>query len=109
MSFWFSIYLSYYEIIERLLAEKDIDVNLIGGCGRFEMLSISLYHVVVRLDTVFLWWLVVVSEIDLNVCVVGYFLIFIAVFCGCVSVVVCLLNMGSVEINGRGFIDLLIC
>ncbi|CAG8947745.1 unnamed protein product [Penicillium salamii] len=51
---WLSTYLSYYKIIKRLLAEKDIDMNLIGGHRRFEMPSISLHYTIIRLDTMFL-------------------------------------------------------
>ncbi|CAG8256587.1 unnamed protein product, partial [Penicillium salamii] len=106
---WLSTYCSYYEITERLLAEKDIDVNLIGGRGRFEMPSTSLHHAATRLDTVLLLRLLAVPEIDPNLCVAGHSPISIAASRGCVSAVACLLSKGSVEINGRGFIDPPIC
>ena len=106
---WLSAYSSYYEITERLLAEKDINVNFIGGRGRFEMPSTSLHHAATRLDTVPLRRLLAVPEIDPKLCVAGHSPISIAASRGCVSAVACLLNMGSVEINGRGFIDPPIC
>ncbi|CAG8944659.1 unnamed protein product [Penicillium salamii] len=106
---WLSIYLSFYKITKRLLAKKDIDVNLIRGCRRFEMPSTSLHHTVARLDSMLLRRLFMVPEIDLNLCVAGHSLISIAASCRCVSMVVCLLNMGNVEINGRGLIDLPLC
>ncbi|CAG7959597.1 unnamed protein product [Penicillium salamii] len=106
---WLSTYSSYYEITERLLAEKDIDVNLIGGRGRFEMPSTSLHHAATRSDTVLLRRLLAVPEIDPNVCVAGHSPISIAASRGCVSTVACLLNMGNVEINGRGSIDPPLC
>ncbi|CAG7955566.1 unnamed protein product [Penicillium olsonii] len=106
---WLSTYSSSYEITERLLAEKDIDVNLIGGRGRFKMPSASLHHAATRLDNVLLLRLLVVPEIDPNLCVAGHSPISIAASRGCVSAVACLLSKGSVEINGRGFIDPSIC
>ncbi|CAG8275614.1 unnamed protein product [Penicillium olsonii] len=106
---WLSTYSSSYEITERLLAEKDIDVNLIGGRGRFEMPSTSLHHAATRLDTVLLRRLLAVPEIDPNLCVAGHSPISIAASRGCVSTVACLLGMGSLEINGRSFIDPPIC
>ncbi|OQE69395.1 hypothetical protein PENNAL_c0136G09986 [Penicillium nalgiovense] len=106
---WLSTYSSYYEITERLLAEKDIDVNLIGGGGRFEMPSTSLHHAAARLDTVLLRRLLAVPEIDPNLCVAGHSPISIAACHGRVNTVACLLNMGNVEINGRGLIDPPLC
>ncbi|CAG8890751.1 unnamed protein product [Penicillium salamii] len=73
------------------------------------MPSTSLHHAAARLDTVLLRRLLAVPEIDPNVCVAGHSPISIAASRGCVSAVACLLNMGSVEINGRGFIDPPIC
>ncbi|OQE61607.1 hypothetical protein PENNAL_c0281G01799 [Penicillium nalgiovense] len=106
---WLSTYSSYYEITERLLAQKNIDVNLIGGRGRFKMPSTSLHHAATRLDTVLLRRLFAVPEIDPSLCVAGHSPISIAASRGCVSTVACLLSMGSLEINGRGFIDSPIC
>ncbi|CAG8906384.1 unnamed protein product [Penicillium salamii] len=106
---WLSTYSSYYEITERLLADKDIDVNLIGGRGRFEIPSTSLHHAAARLDTVLLRRLLAVPEIDPNLCVAGHSPISIAACHGRVNTVACLLNMGNVEINGRGSIDPPLC
>ncbi|CAG7957057.1 unnamed protein product [Penicillium nalgiovense] len=106
---WLSTYSSPYEITERLLAEKEISVNLIGGGGRFEMPSTSLHHAAARLDSVLLRRLLAVPEIDLNLCVAGHSPISIAASRGYVSTVACLLNMGNVEINGRGSIDPPLC
>lgn len=73
------------------------------------MLSISLHHAATRLDTMLLRRLLAVPEIDPNLCVIGHSPISIAVSRGCVSTVACLLSIGSLEINGRGFIDPPIC
>lgn len=97
--------MSYYKVTERLLAEKDIDVNLIRGRRRFEILSISLYHTATRLDTMLLRRLLAVLEIDPNLCVIGHSLISIAISYRYVSIVTCLLSIGSLDINGRGLID----
>lgn len=72
------------------------------------MLSISLYHTAARLDTVLLQRLLAVLEINLNICITGHSLISITISRGYVSAVTYLLNIGSIEINRRGFIDLLI-
>jgi ankyrin repeat protein len=106
---WLSTYSSYHEITERLLAQKNIDVNLIRGRRRFEMPSTSLHHAATRLDTVLLRRLLTVPEVDPNLCVAGHSPISITVSRGSVSTVACLLSMGSLEINGRGFIDPPIC
>ncbi|CAG7988634.1 unnamed protein product [Penicillium salamii] len=109
MSLWFSTYSSYYEITKRLLVEKSINVKLIGGHRRFEILSTSLHHAAARLDIVLLRRLLVVAEIDPNICITGHSLISITTSCRLVSAVTYLLNIGSIEINGRGFINLSIC
>jgi ankyrin repeat protein len=106
---WMSTYSAYNEITERLLAEKDIDVNFVGGRGRFETPSTSLHHAATRLDTVLLRRLLAVPGISLNLCVAGQSPISVAAYHGHVNTVTCLLNMGSVEINGRGSIDPPIC
>ncbi|KAJ6137056.1 hypothetical protein N7497_012308 [Penicillium chrysogenum] len=41
---WLSNYSSCDEITERLLAEKDIDINFVGGRGRLEAPCTSLHH-----------------------------------------------------------------
>jgi ankyrin repeat protein len=106
---WMSTYSSCDEITERLLAEKDIDVNFVGGRGRLETLSTSLHHAATRLDTVLLRRLLAVPGMSLNLCVAGHSPISVAAYHGCVNTITCLLNMGSVEINGRGLIDPPLC
>ena len=51
---WLSTYSSCGEITKRLLAEKDISANFVGGRGRFEAPSTSLHQAAIRLDTVVL-------------------------------------------------------
>ncbi|CAG8243323.1 unnamed protein product, partial [Penicillium nalgiovense] len=104
-----STYLSYDEITDRLLAEKDINVNLVGGCGRLETPSTSLHHATARLDTVLLRRLLSVPGISLNICVAGHSPISVAAYHGRVNTVACLLGMESVEINGRDVIDPPLC
>jgi len=50
-----------------------------------------------------------VPAIDLNICVAGHSPISVAASHGRVNSVACLLNLGGVEINGRGLIDPPIC
>ncbi|KAF3003916.1 hypothetical protein E8E15_001167 [Penicillium rubens] len=106
---WLSTYLSCDEITDRLLAEKDINVNFVGGCGRLETPSTSLHHAAARLDTVLLRRLLAVPGIGLNLCVAGHSPISVAAYHGCVDTVACLLGMESVEINGRDVIDPPLC
>jgi ankyrin repeat protein len=106
---WLSTFWSYDEITDRLLAEKDINVNFVGGCERIETLSTSLHHAATRLDTVPLRRLLAVPGIDLNIFVAGHSPISVAAYHGRVNTVACLLDIGGVEINGRGLIDPLIC
>ena len=106
---WLSTYASCDEITERLLAERDIDINFIGGHGRFQTPSTSLYLAVARWDTVLLRRLLAVPGIDPNLCVAGQFPFCVAADHGHVGAMVMLLNIGSVEINGRGLADPPIC
>ncbi|KAJ5264658.1 hypothetical protein N7505_007451 [Penicillium chrysogenum] len=106
---WLSICSPCDEVTERLLAKEDFHVNFVGGRGRFETPSTSLHHAVTRLDIVLLRRLLAVPEIGLNLCVAGHSPISIAGSHGHVNTVACLLDLGGVEINGRGLIDLPIC
>ncbi|OGE46401.1 hypothetical protein PENARI_c299G09361, partial [Penicillium arizonense] len=96
-------------ITERLLAEKDISVNFVGGRRRFETLSTSLHHAAARLDTVLLRRLLAVPGIRLNLCVAGHSPISVAAYHGRVNTVACLLSIESVEIKGRDVIDPPLC
>lgn len=66
---WWSTYLTYDEITERLLTVKGVDVNLVGGCGRLNTPSTSLHHAATRVDTTALKQFLAVPGIDVNVCV----------------------------------------
>ncbi|CAG8137528.1 unnamed protein product, partial [Penicillium nalgiovense] len=106
---WLSTYSSCDEISERLLAEKDIDVNFVGGRGRLGAPSTSLHHAATRLDTVVLRRLLEVPGIDPNLCVAGHSPISVAAYHGRMNTVACLLSMDGVEINGRDLVDPPIC
>ncbi|KAJ5283274.1 hypothetical protein N7505_001254 [Penicillium chrysogenum] len=93
---------------ERLLAE-DVDVNFVGGRGKFEAPSTSLHHAATRVDTILLRRLIVVPGIALNLCVAGHSPISVAAYHGYVNTIACLLSMEGVETNGRGSIDPPIC
>ncbi|CAG8022806.1 unnamed protein product [Penicillium salamii] len=82
---WLSTYSSCDEITERLLAEKDINVNFVGGRGKVETPSTSLHHAATRLDTVLLRRLLAVPRARSESLMEG------------------------VEINGRAVIDSPIC
>jgi ankyrin repeat protein len=106
---WLSTYMSCDEITERLLDERSIDINFIGGRGRYQTPSTSLHHAAARLDTVILRRLLAVPGIDLNLCAAGQSPFSVAVAHGNVKTMTMLLNVGGVEINGRGLADPPIC
>jgi hypothetical protein len=62
--FWLSTYSSCDEKTERLLVEEDINVDFVGGHGRFETPSTSLHHAATGLDTVVLRQLLAVPGVD---------------------------------------------
>jgi ankyrin repeat protein len=106
---WISTYSSCDEITERLLAEKDINVNFVGCRGRFETPSTSLHRAATRLDTVKLRQLLAVPGVDQNLCVAGHSPISVTAYHGRMNTVACLLSMEGVEINGKGLIDPPLC
>jgi len=106
---WLSTYMSCDEITERLLDERSIDINFIGGRGRYQTPSTSLHHAVARLDTVVLRRLLAMPGIDPNLCAAGQSPFSVAVAHGYVKTMMMLLNEGDVEINGRGLADPPIC
>jgi ankyrin repeat protein len=93
---WLSTYSSCDEVTKRLLAEKDINLNFVGGRGRFETLSTSLHHAAIRLDTVVLRQLLAVPGVNPNICVAGHSPIFVAAYHGIVNTLACLLGMEGV-------------
>ncbi|CAG8108096.1 unnamed protein product [Penicillium salamii] len=91
---WLSTYSSCDEITERLLAEKDINVNFVGGRGK----TPCSYDGCLRCP-----------GLGLNLCVAGHSPISVAAYHGRVNTVAFLLSMEGVEINGRAVIDSPIC
>ncbi|KAJ5568960.1 hypothetical protein N7450_011446 [Penicillium hetheringtonii] len=103
---WWSTYLSYDEITERLLAVNGVDVNLVGGCGRWDAPSTSLHHAATRLDTTALKQLLAVPGIDVNVCVERQTPFSTAAAMGRANIMKILLGIRDVEINtGRELMD----
>ncbi|CAG8093096.1 unnamed protein product [Penicillium nalgiovense] len=96
-------------ITERLLAEKDINVNFVGGRRRFVTPSTLLHHAATRLDTVLVRRLLAIPGIARNLCVAGHSPISVAAYHGLVNTVACLLGMEDVEINGMDVINPPIC
>ena len=107
---WWSTYLSYDEITERLLAVNGVDVNLVGGCGRWDAPSTSLHHAATRLDTTALKQLLAVPGIDVNVCVERQTPFSTAAAMGRANIMKILLGIRDVEINtGRELMDPPLC
>ena len=107
---WWSTYLSYDEITERLLAVNGVDVNLVGGCGRWDAHSTSLHHAATRLDTTALKQLLAVPGIDVNVCPERQTPFSTAAAMGRANIMKILLGIRDVEINtGRELMDPPLC
>ncbi|KAJ5240404.1 uncharacterized protein N7469_001995 [Penicillium citrinum] len=107
---WWSTYLSYDEITERLLAVNGVDVNLVGGCGRWDAPSTSLHHAATRLETTALKQLLAVPGIDVNVCVERQTPFSTAAAMGRANIMKILLGIRDVEINtGRELMDPPLC
>ncbi|CAG8947204.1 unnamed protein product [Penicillium salamii] len=70
------------------------------------MPSTSLHHTTTRLDTVLLQQLLTVPEINPNIYITNHSTISIAASCEYINTVACLLNITSIKINRKGFIDL---
>ncbi|CAG8231797.1 unnamed protein product, partial [Penicillium salamii] len=64
---WWATSRHHDDVTRRLLSEDDVDVNVIGGGGRYDEPSTSLHHAVRRLDTVVLQWLLAVPALDPNI------------------------------------------
>jgi ankyrin repeat protein len=102
--------LSYYEITERLLAEEDIDANLIGGFGRLDTPSVPLHHAATRSNILILKQLLATLGIDPNICAARQTPFSAAAAAGRVNAMKILLGERGVEINtGRILMDPPLC
>jgi ankyrin repeat protein len=101
---WWSTFLSYYAITERLLAEKNIDANLIGGVGRLDIPSAPLHHAATWSDTIISKQLLAAPGIDLNICSARQTPFSAAAAAGRVNVMKILLGEKGVEINRGGIL-----
>lgn len=106
---WLSTHLSCDAVTERLLEERSVDINFIGGYGEFQAPSTSLHHAVLKSTTVALQRLLVVPGIDLTRCAAGQSPFTLACADGRVNAMKVLLNTGRVDINASGLRDPPIC
>lgn len=53
---WWSTYSFQDRVTQRLLQEKDVEINTFGTCGKYDTPSTSLHHLARRKDTTVLAW-----------------------------------------------------
>lgn len=106
---WLSTYLSCDAVTERLLEERRVKVNFIGGHGDFQAPSTSLHHAVLNSNTVALQRLLAVPGIEPGLCAAGQSPFALACAHGRVDAMKVLLNTGRIDINAGGLGDPPIC
>jgi ankyrin repeat protein len=89
------------EITKRVLEHRDVDINFIGGCGKYEVCSSSLHHAIRRLDTEILQFLLTVPGIDVNILAAGQCPLSLAVQKEGIHAMRMLFNFGCIGINAR--------
>ncbi|KAI3097122.1 hypothetical protein CBS147333_9396 [Penicillium roqueforti] len=98
---WYSTSSHRDDVTERLLTENDVDINTVGGGGRYDEPSTSLYHLARRMDTVVLRWFLARPTLDPNICVGCRSPLRLAITEGNIAVVRLLLTHKELEINAR--------
>ncbi|KAJ5855203.1 hypothetical protein N7455_009151 [Penicillium solitum] len=98
---WYSTSSHRDDVTERLLTENDVDVNTVGGGGRYGEPSTSLHHLARRMDTVVLRWFLARPTLDPNICAGFRSPLRLAITEGNIAVVRLLLTHNELEINAR--------
>ncbi|KAK9847338.1 hypothetical protein MYU51_019539 [Penicillium brevicompactum] len=98
---WWATSRHHDDVTKRLLSEDDVDVNVVGGGGRYDRPSTSLHHAVRRLDTVVLQWLLAVPSLDLNICASFQSPLCLAIREGHTAVLRLLLTHKDIQINAQ--------
>lgn len=87
-----------------------MDVNIVGGGGRYSEPSTLLYYLVRRMDTVVLRWFLIRLTLDLNICVGFRSPLCLAIIEGNIAVIRLFLTYNELEINARHiYKDSLLC
>ncbi|KAJ5117618.1 hypothetical protein N7448_011250 [Penicillium atrosanguineum] len=100
-----STHLSFDAVAERLLEERGVDINFVGGYDESQVPSSSLHHAVLKPDTVALQRLLAVPGIELGLFAAGQSPFGLACAHGRVEAMKVLLNTGRVDINTSEFGD----
>ncbi|KAJ5117404.1 hypothetical protein N7448_011036 [Penicillium atrosanguineum] len=100
-----STHLSFDAVAERLLEERGVDINFVGGYDESQVASSSLHHAVLKPDTVALQRLLAVPGIELGLFAAGQSPFGLACAHGRVEAMKVLLNTGRVDINTSEFGD----
>ncbi|KAK9846669.1 hypothetical protein MYU51_001949 [Penicillium brevicompactum] len=98
---WWATSRHHDDVTKRLLSEDDVDVNVVGGGGRYDRPSTSLHHAVRRLDTVVLRWLLAVPSLDPNICASFQSPLCLAIREGHTAVLRLLLTHKDIQINAQ--------
>ncbi|KAF3007133.1 hypothetical protein E8E15_001879 [Penicillium rubens] len=98
---WWATSRYHDDVTKRLLSEDDVDVNVVGGGGRYDEPSTSLHHAVRRLDTVVLRWLLAVPSLDPNICASFQSPLCLAIREGNTAVLRLLLTHKDIQINAQ--------
>ncbi|KAJ5437781.1 uncharacterized protein N7458_008779 [Penicillium daleae] len=90
------------EITRRFLGHKCVDINFIGGRGKYENPSSSLHHAILRLDKSILQTWLATPGLDVNILAGGQSPLQVAVQLGRIDALKMLLNFRGININARG-------
>jgi ankyrin repeat protein len=96
---WWSTFLSHDCVTQRLLAEKDVEINALGTCGKYDSPSTSLHHLARRRDTNVLSWFLSRPTLDPNLCFGSQTALCLAIQQGNTAVVRLLLAHEKTQIN----------
>ncbi|CAG8365305.1 unnamed protein product [Penicillium salamii] len=98
---WYSTSSYHDDVTERLLTENDVDVNTVGGGGRYDEPSTSLHHLARRTDTVVLRWFLARPTLDPSICAGFQSPLRLGITEGNIAVVRLLLTHKELEMNAR--------
>ncbi|KAJ5267732.1 hypothetical protein N7478_010540 [Penicillium angulare] len=96
---WWSTFSFYDRVTQRLLEEKDVEINTLGTCGKYDSPSTSLHHLARRNDTTVLGWFLSRPSLDPNLCGGSQSPLCLAIQQGNTAVVRLLLTHKKTQIN----------
>ncbi|KAF3004654.1 hypothetical protein E8E15_001260 [Penicillium rubens] len=96
---WWSTFSFRDRVTQRLLEEKDVEINTLGTCGKYDRPSTSLHHLARRRDTNVLGWFLSRPTLDPNLCFGSQAALCLAIQEGNTAVVRLLLTHPKTDIN----------